>query len=75
MGIFIFNLILLLKKKKYILAGGIINFTTILTAGYLYWNGGFAGTGIYWILALPVLYVITGGIRRGASGSEYSSSL
>lgn len=64
-AVFIFNLSFLLKRKKYTAPALVINFITIILSVYLYWNGGFHNTGIFWCLVFPGLYISTRGLKKG----------
>ena len=62
----VFNLYWLLKKKRYDSPILFISLLTILLVSYLYWNGGFAHTGIFWSLAfLGLIYSLHGTVRGG----------
>ena len=64
-GVFIFNLIFLLKKKRYKAPATLINTITIALSAYLYWSGGLSHTGIFWCFVLPGLYISTSGLKKG----------
>ncbi len=63
--VLIFNLYFLKRKKRYRIPRTIINSITIAMSLYLYWSGGFSGTGIFWLSVLPGLYISTGGVLMG----------
>ena len=64
-AVLIFNLFFLFKKKKHNLPAFLINFITVFLSVYLYWNGGFYNTGIFWCFVFPGLYLSTQGLKRG----------
>ncbi len=59
------NILVFRYRKSNIIPSITLNFITVLLSLYLYWNGGFGHTGIFWCLAFPGLFVSTRGIKRG----------
>ena len=64
--VLVFNLFMLQKRSRYLLPAQVINTIIAGLSLYLYWNGGFFDTGIFWIIVLPALFVATGGLKSGS---------
>ena len=59
------NTYLLYKKKQMKIPAYVLNSICILLGIYLYIDGGFHNTGIFWLLSFPVLYLPTMGTKTG----------
>jgi hypothetical protein len=66
LSVLAFNLYFLRIKNRYKIPRTIVNAITIAMSLYLYQNGGFSGTGIFWLTVLPGLYISTGGLGKGS---------
>jgi len=60
------NLYLLIVKKEIKIPAILLNTLAILLSVYLYIDGGFHQTGIFWILGFPALFISTLGKKLGA---------